>query len=300
MPNLAILMVFATCFIIFLSLIRLTLFRNPFRERLRKVSGKGEQEESKFKFLTETLKGLGKISSPEEEKLFFTQKTLFRAGYRGKNAPIVFYGLKTLLAILAPIILWILRFSVAKLTNVQTMLLCVAVAVVGFYLPNLWIRLKVAKRAEKIRNGFPDALDLLVVCVEAGQGLDAALDRVGREIKMANRALGEEFKLLNLEIRAGKPRKEALRHLALRTGVEEISSLVALLAQTEELGVSVAQSLRVHSDAMRTERLQRAEQIAARIPVKMTFPLILFIFPCLFVVMSGPALITLIRNVILK
>lgn len=300
MSNLLILMVFVTCFTIFLGLIRLAFFRNPLRERLRKFSDISEQRESRFKFLMEMLKGLGKISSPEEKKFFLTQKTLFKAGYRERSAPIIFYGSKIFLAILAPIIFWTLRLSVVKFTYVQTMLFCVLVAIIGFYLPNLWVRLKMAKRAEKIREGFPDALDLLVVCMEAGQALDAALERVGREIEIANRPLGEEFKLLNLEIRAGKSRKEAFKNMVFRTDVEQISSFAVMINQAEELGVSVTQALRVHSDAMRTERMQKAERIAARIPVKLTFPLVFFILPCLFVVILSPALITLIRNIILK
>ena len=285
MSNLVLLILFVTCFTIFLGLIRLILFRNPLRERLRKFSDIGEQRESRFKFLMEMLKGLGKISSPEEGKFSLTQKTLFKAGYRERSAPIIF---------------WTLRFSVVKLAYVQTMLLCVLVAIVGFYLPNLWVRLKMAKRAGKIREGFPDALDLLVVCMEAGQGLDAALERVGREIEIANKPLCEEFRLLNLEIRAGKSRKEAFKNMVFRTDVEQISSFAVLISQAEELGVSVTQALRVHSDAMRTERLQKAERIAARIPVKLTFPLVFFILPCLFVVILFPALITIIRNIILK
>ncbi len=169
---------------------------------------------------------------------------------------------------------------------------------IGFYLPELWIRSKTKKRIEQIREGFPDVLDLLVVCTEAGQGMDAALDRVGREVEMTNAPLSEEFRLLNLEIRAGKSRKEALRNLADRTGLDDISSLVTLINQSEELGVSISQTLRVHSDSMRTKRQMRAEAMAGRIPVKLTIPLVLFIFPCIFVVVVGPGVISIIRHLL--
>jgi len=175
------------------------------------------------------------------------------------------------------------------------MLLSVTLALIGFYLPNLWLRLKIARRKEKIIKGFPDALDLMVVCVEAGVGLDAAIYRVGEEMKLSNKVLSEEFKLLSLELRAGKQRGEALRNLALRTDLEDVNSLMTLLIQTEKFGTSIAQALRVYSDSMRTKRYQRAEEMAAKLPVKLVFPLVFFIFPSLFIVILGPAAIRIVR-----
>jgi tight adherence protein C len=144
--------------------------------------------------------------------------------------------------------------------------------------------------------GLPDGLDMLVVCVEAGMGLDAAINRVGEEMKASNKVLSDELKLVTLELRAGKHRQEALRNLAQRTDLEDLSSLVSLLVQTDKFGTSIAQALRVYSDSMRTKRYQRAEEIAAKIAVKLTFPLILFIFPSLFVVILGPAMIRIYRT----
>jgi len=155
--------------------------------------------------------------------------------------------------------------------------------------------MKIAKREEKILEGFPDALDLMVVCVEAGIGLDAAITRVGEEMKLSNKVLYEEFKLLSLELRAGKQRRDALRNLAMRTDMEDVSSLVTLLIQTDKFGTSIAQALRVHSDSMRTKRYQRAEELATKLPVKMVFPLIVFIFPSIFVTVLGPAIIQIFR-----
>jgi tight adherence protein C len=175
------------------------------------------------------------------------------------------------------------------------MFLSVLLALIGFYLPDLWLRMRIARRKEEILKGFPDALDLLVVCVEAGVGLDAAINRVGEEMKLSDKVLSEEFRLLSLELRAGKLRRDALRNLALRTDLEDVSSFVTLLIQTDKFGTSVAKALRVHSDSMRTKRQQRAEEIAAKLPVKLVFPLILFIFPSLFVAILGPAAIRIFR-----
>jgi len=157
------------------------------------------------------------------------------------------------------------------------------------------LKWRVDKRKEKILKGFPDALDLMVVCLEVGTSLDAAIYRVGEEMKLGNKVLSEEFKLLSLELRAGKQRRDALRNLALRTDSEDVSTLVSLLIQTDKFGTSVAQALRVHSDSMRTKRYQRAEEVATKLPVKLLFPLILFFFPSLFVILLGPAVIQIIR-----
>ena len=140
-------------------------------------------------------------------------------------------------------------------------------------------------------EGIPDALDLLVVCVEAGMGLDAAINRVAEEIKLTNRILSDELKFLNLELRAGKSRQAALRNLAMRTDLEDVNSLVTLLIQTDKFGTSVAKALRVYSDTFRTKRYQKAEELAAKLPVKLVVPLIVFIFPSLFVTILGPAAI---------
>ena len=166
----------------------------------------------------------------------------------------------------------------------------IILAVVGFYLPNLWIKLRIAGRKEKIQRGLPDALDLMVVCVEAGTGLDAALNRTAEEMKKTNSVLAEELGLVILEIRAGKPRQEALKNLAWRTDLEDLSNLTTLLIQTEKFGTSIAQALRVHSDFMRTKRFQRAEELAQKMPIKLIFPLALFILPMFFLVVLGPAM----------
>jgi tight adherence protein C len=176
-----------------------------------------------------------------------------------------------------------------------TVALVIGFSVAGSYLPNLWLSLKTSRRKEAILRGFPDALDLLVICVEAGMGLDAAIKRVGEEMRLSNKVLSDEFGLLNLEIRAGKDRKEALRSMADRINLEDVSSFVSLLIQTDRLGTSVSQAVRIQSDSSRTKRSQKLEEMAAKIPVKLLFPTIFCIFPSLFVVILGPAVIRIFK-----
>ena len=183
-------------------------------------------------------------------------------------------------------------------TVANQIVLYVGVASAGYFLPVLWLRYAVGSRKEKILDAFPDALDLMVVCVEAGLGLDAAIARVSSEIKFAHPELADEFNLVSLELRTGLARIDALKNLSRRVDLEEVNSLVALLVQTDKFGTSVGQSLRVHSDAMRTNRQLRAEELAAKLPVKLLFPLIFFIFPSLFVVIIGPGMVKIARTLL--
>jgi tight adherence protein C len=166
----------------------------------------------------------------------------------------------------------------------------------GFFLPRFALKRKIKDRQQRIRLALPDALDLTVICVEAGLALDQALMRVGQDLHHAHPDLSEEFHLVNLEMRAGKPRAEALRNLVDRTGVDDIRSLVGTLIQTDRFGTSVAQALRVHSDSLRTERRQRAEEQAAKTTIKMVPPLVIFVLPSIIFVTIGPAVISLIRQ----
>jgi len=220
-----------------------------------------------------------------------------RAGLRGENLAAVFWGAKILLAVgMAVCFLAVRMTMLAGLSLSATLAAALYFAFFGFYLPDIWLRIRTARRRKKIFNGLPDALDLLVVCVEAGMGLDAAITRVGEEIRFTDRELSDELRLLNLELRAGKTRLEALRNLARRVNLEDMNSLVTLLVQTEKFGTSIAQALRVYSDTFRTKRYQAAEELAAKLPVKLLFPLIFFIFPAIFVVILGPAVIQIIQT----
>jgi tight adherence protein C len=240
---------------------------------------------------------LGKLVKPRSEgESSNLRKLLLRAGYRRETASVIFFGIKAFLAIVFFGFSFLMKLWVVKnISSFHFMLLCIILGVTGFYLPNLWLKMKITRREEKIIEGFPDALDLMVVCVEAGTGLDAAINRVGEEMKLSNKILSEEFKLLSLELRAGKQRRDALKNLAMRTDLEDVSSLVTLLIQTDRFGTSIAQALRVHSDSMRTKRYQKAEELATKLPVKLVFPLIVFIFPSIFVTVMGPAIIQIFR-----
>jgi len=165
----------------------------------------------------------------------------------------------------------------------------------GFLFPIAYLRWKIRMRQEEITDYLPDALDLLVVCVEAGLGLNASFVKISEEFKLSSPTLSDEFDIVNREMVAGKPRIEALRSLSDRTGVEEVKSLVAMLIQTEKLGTSLAQSLRVHSDSLRTKRRQRAEEAAAKTTIKLVFPLVFLLFPALFVVILGPGFIQIAK-----
>jgi len=165
----------------------------------------------------------------------------------------------------------------------------------GYIGPSFYLDRRVNTRKGAISRALPDALDLMVVCVEAGLGLDQAISRVGEEIKRPHPALSDELNLLAMELRTGVSRQEALRNFAHRTDMEEVRNLVALLVQTDRFGTSIGQALRVHSDAMRSTRRLRAEELAAKLPVKLLFPLIFFIFPSMFIVLLGPASIQMVR-----
>jgi tight adherence protein C len=199
--------------------------------------------------------------------------------------------------ILTPIAFVALAFITGAYKWNSIMIPLIALAL-GYLFPDMFLTWRVNARQAAIRRGLPDGLDLLVICVESGLGLDQALMKVSQELRITHHELSEELQLVNLEMRIGKTRIEALRELARRTGLEDIKSLVAMLVQTDRFGTSVAQSLRVFSDDLRTKRRQRAEEMSAKTTVKMVPPLIFFIFPALMVVILGPAVITLLRQLL--
>jgi tight adherence protein C len=240
----------------------------------------------------ELLDLLGNAIKPKEEKsISRIRMSLIQAGYWGLNVPGLFHGAKIVLTILLPALLLMARLK----TSAIPPQLYVVGAVAGFYLPNIWLRWQIAKRREKILKGLPDALDLLVVCTEAGLGLDSAINKVSEKIALSNRDLGNEFRLVMLEQRAGKSRYDALKSLARRVNLEDMNNLVTMLIQTDRFGTGIAQALKVHAESARTRRQQRAEEMANKMPTKLTFPLVMFIFPSIFVVLLGPAVIKFLR-----
>jgi len=223
------------------------------------------------------------------------KKTLQRAGIYSEKALSIFLGLKLGLSVALPVMVlpFLHRGGVAKAMLLPLFFVLVAA---GYFLPNLILNRVVEARQRQIRDTLPDALDLLVVCVEAGQGLNAALKRVADDMKISAPALSKELTLVNLEIAAGLEREQALRNLAERTQVEEVASLCSMLIQSDRFGTSMAQALKVQSDTLRTTRRQKLEELAAKTPVKLVFPLLLFIFPALMVVIIGPAAIRIMEN----
>lgn len=247
--------------------------------------------------LSEAVVPFAKLSTPDGDWDSSPLRLKFiNAGIRSARAKLVFFGLKTLLPILFGIPAFILLRTSQASTGITLILWVMVAALIGCFLPNLFLHFAVKQRKREIFENFPDAADLLLVCVEAGQGLDAALTRVAEEIQGNSVALADELQMTNLEMRAGSTREKSLRNLAMRTGVEELTSFATMLTQADKFGASIGDSLRVFSDDLRHKRQMRAEELAAKVPTKMLFPLILFIFPSIFMVVLGPAIIRIVRT----
>ncbi|CUI06893.1 type II secretion system F family protein [Massilia antarctica] len=219
------------------------------------------------------------------------------AGIRRGDAHLIYFGLKTVLPLVFAGATWLLLRAFTGMDEMTVLMNMGIAALAGCYLPNmaLWLRLRERKR--EIFEHFPDAADLMLVCVEAGLGLDSALNRVAEEIGVSSRALAEELHLTNLEMRAGASRAQSLRNLALRTGIEEIGTFATMLTQSDKFGTSIGESLRVFSEDLRHKRQVRAEEHAAKVPTKMLIPLVLFIFPSIIMVVLGPAMIVIVRTI---
>jgi tight adherence protein C len=238
-------------------------------------------------------KPIARLSIPREgwEKSELARQFM-HAGLRDPNAPTLFFGMKAALAIALSLLVWIQqRWAAAPAESGQILFVMAVVAAIGYILPNVLLTQRIKDRQRELFEGFPDALDLLTVCVEAGLSLEAAIGRVAREIRLRSPVLADELELVSLEWRAGIGKERALRNLALRTGVEDVETLVATLVQSEKYGTSIGDALRTHSRTLRTKRQQRAEETAAKIAVKLSFPLIVFIFPSILIVVAGPAMI---------
>lgn len=220
------------------------------------------------------------------------------AGLRHSSIPILYFAAKAGLALALPlaasIVLGLTVNSPAWRTN-HTLFVLLLAAATGYYLPNLLLAMRVRRYQRDVLEAFPDAIDLIIVCVEAGLGLDAAIARAGEEIRLRSPELADELYLVGLELRVGLSREQALRNLALRTGLDDVAALTTMLIQTDRFGTSIADALRVHADAVRTRRRQKAEEAAAKIPLKLLFPLIFCIFPSLMLVLLGPAVISIYR-----
>ena len=267
---------------------------SPERRRLRQLTSTGPSGlglESNFTLVEEidprfkSLPGIPK--SPKE--MGRLRRRLAMAGYTSPTAVVVF----AFANLATPVLLGVVTLTVAGMSG--GWFFALLAAAVGYLAPGMLLSRKIARRKREIREGLPDALDLFIVCVEAGSGLDQAIVKGSDELGLTYPALAYELRLITTEIRAGKPRIEAFKNFAARTKVDDVQSLVALLVQTDKFGTSLAQALRTHADTSRTKRRQNAEERAGKLGVKLVFPLVLFLFPALYIVILGPAVITFLR-----
>lgn len=249
--------------------------------------------------LVELTGPIARLSAPKEGgDTSFMRMRLLNAGLRHSSAPVLFFASKSLLAVVLPMVMVIL-LGTGDDTDVRTALFWVLlVAAIGYYLPNVVLRVLIDRRKKELEEALPDALDLITVCVSAGLAMDAALKRTSEELALRSPALSEELGLVTLELQVGASRESAMHNLSLRTGVPEIASFAAILLQSEHFGTNVADSLRILAETIRINRRTRAEEQAAKIPLKLLFPVIFCIFPSLFVVLLGPAMMSLYKNFI--
>lgn len=224
------------------------------------------------------------------------RQRLVHAGLYGQSMPVFFFLAKVGLSVgLCVGSFLAMQLVTGDIATPRVVLLALILATLGYLLPDAALSQLVRRRQERIRHGLPEAADFLVVCVEAGQSLDSAFVRVGKEMRLSSPELAREMHWVTLEFRAGRPRSEALEHLSARTGVEDVETLTSMLNQADRFGTSTSEALRVYADMLRVKRRQEAQEKAAKIPVKLLFPLIFFIFPALLVVLAGPAMVQIFR-----
>jgi tight adherence protein C len=241
--------------------------------------------------LSSVMERVQQLLPKSQAEMSVIAQRLTRAGYREEDAAKIFYGCK----VVAPLVLAGLAW-ISGAAAFNPMMVYVLSLVLGFMLPDFWLQRKIATRKKKIRRGLPDVLDLLIICIEAGLSMDQATSRSAEELEKAQPELCDELHMVVLEQRAGRPRADAWKHFADRTDEDSVRNLVSMLVQAEQFGTSVARTLRVQSDTLRAQRVQAVEEMAAKTSVKMVFPLVLCIFPSLFLVIVGPPIIAAIKS----
>ncbi len=271
------------------------------QEYIERVTGQASEPEEvpthPSLVFRDLLNRLGSIVPASPKDVTVMQRRLIRAGLRGPNALKILYGSKLVLGIALPLVMTAAVWgSAAEAFN--KFMAVMAAAGIGFFGPNEYVNWMSRRRQRQIRRALPNALDLMVVCVESGLGLDQAILQVAKELEHAHPEISEEFAMVNIELKAGKRRPEALRNLADRTAVDDLKKLVAVLIQADRFGTGVAQSLRAHSDFMRVQARQAAEEKAAKLGVKLVFPIFFCILPSLFVVTVGPVAVKIVRELI--
>jgi tight adherence protein C len=274
----------------------LIFYRDRIQDRISSaLYPRASQKKSISSTLEETRHVIGgvvehfeKVLPKSQQEISVTQQRLVRAGMRSENSVKMFYGAKVITPCALILLAW-----VTGAYHFGPMFVFAIAAGGGFLGPDFWLGRKIANRQAEIRKGLPDVLDLLVICVEAGLSLDQAVARTAQELEKAQPALSDELGIVALEQRAGRARADAWKHLAERTDVDVVRNLVSMLVQAEQFGTSIGKTLRVHSDTLRTKRVQEIEEKAAKLSVKLLFPLVLFIFPSLFLVVLGPAVLVM-------
>jgi tight adherence protein C len=276
----------------------LLFYRGAMVKRMAAVIEQRKQQRSLASTLQNAGTSLGvvmerfeRVVPKTQAEVSVIQQRLIRAGFRKDSALKIFYGTK----VLVPLILAATAFGTG-VGNKSPFVIYTAALGVGYLAPDFWLGKKISSRQKKIRLGLPDVLDLLVICVEAGLGLDQATARTSEELMQSQPAIADELSIVALEQRAGRARDDAWRHMAERTDVDSIRNLVSMVIQSEQFGTSIAKTLRTHSDTLRVQRIQMVEELAAKTTVKLIFPLVFFIFPCLFLVVLGPAVISIMES----
>lgn len=297
--------VFATVVLCIVSIFGLALKPNPVKRRLaeagaRNIGLEGEDtsahnstEEKLLRFLRPLTRKVQGPKNPQQSAIRFK---LIRAGFYGSNAVEKYYASRLVLAVVVPVIALIgVRLVTGALPPDMMLVAIIAGALIGFYLPVLVVGNAIGRRREAVRLGLPDALDMLLVCLEAGASLTAAFRKVAIELEKVHPVLGEHMRLISLELQAGAGRTQALKNFAERTDADDVRSLTTLLIQSEALGTSLTKSLRVHAEELRSSRMLRAEEKANRLPATLSIPLVLFILPCLLLLITTPIIIRIAR-----
>jgi tight adherence protein C len=283
------------------SLAGMRLYIRP-KEAMERVSGTVVEHQETMPVhpslvFHDLVKRLGSIVPASPKDVTVMQKRLIGAGYRSATALKALYGAKAIFGVLLPVVVWVVLSNLSVDPNNKIMTVVASVAI-GFFGPNEFVRRAGKRRQKKIRQGLANALDLLVVCVESGLGLDQAIVQVAKELEHAHPEVSQEFTMVSLELKAGKVRADALRNLAERTSVSDLKKLVAVLIQADRFGTGVGQSLRQHAEYMRVQARQIAEEKAAKLGVKLVFPIFFCILPSLFVVTVGPVVMRILRDLL--
>jgi tight adherence protein C len=288
--------VFCAVYLLIASGGLLLFYREDMFQRISEVINPAPKPKTLLSTIQQTGLSIGGIVEhfdhvipKSQTEVSVTLQHLIRAGYRKESAAKIFNGSKVLI----PLLLCALAL-VTGLGSMSPFFVYAGALGFGFLLPDFWLGRQISKRQKCIRRGLPDVLDLLIICIEAGLSLDQSTARSAEELSKAQPELCDELRIVVLEQRAGRPRSESWKHLAERTGVDSVRNLVSMLVQSEQFGTSIARTLRIHSDALRTQRVQAVEEMAAKTTVKIVFPLIFFIFPSLFLVVLGPAILAML------